>query len=148
MGNQAVAVCSVHLKSNLTLGDTFRQTQLNILKRELAAQQLVEQLRGLVADTGLQPDVIVVGGDFNTNSDDLRFASEKTLRIFSDAGFVNPLMSLSPDRRITIPSAGRYPPSTFDYILVHRAKIVKTAVTPSVVSDHWAVTTTLEVGDR
>jgi endonuclease/exonuclease/phosphatase family metal-dependent hydrolase len=148
MGRQTVAVCSVHLKSNLTRGDTFRQTQLNILKRELAAQQLVEQLRGLAADTVIQPEVIVVGGDFNTSPDDLRFASEKTLRIFSDAGFVNPIMTLLPDRRITIPGDGHYPPATFDHILVRQTKVPKAIVTPSPVSDHWPVTITLEASDK
>lgn len=145
IGTLTVAVCSVHLKSNLTRGDAFRQTQLDILKRELAAQQLIEQLGKLATDSGIKPDVIVVGGDFNTSPDDLRFASERTLRIFSDAGFVNPLMALAPERRVTIPSEGRYPSATFDHILVLRGSVLETAVTPSTVADHWAVTVTLKL---
>ena len=79
VGSQTLAVYSVHLKSNLTRGDAFRETELDILKRELAAMQLVEHMENLPTETGRQPDIVVVGGDFNTNPDDLRFVSEKTL---------------------------------------------------------------------
>lgn len=148
IGKQTVAVCSVHLKSNLTRGDTFRQTQLNILKRELAAQQLVEQLHVLATETGIRPDFVVVGGDFNTSPDDTKFASEKTLRVFSDAGFENPLMALPPNRRVTIPGEGRYPAVTFDYILVANAKVSDMRIIPSKASDHWPVTVALAVESR
>ena len=58
----------------------------------------------------------IVGGDFNTNPDQVDFAEEKTLNTLSAAGFrssvgASPCPSASP-----IPGAARYPDATFDYL--------------------------------
>jgi len=138
--NRTFAVYAVHLKSNLAQGDAFRTVQLNILKRELAAQQVLEHIGSVPTETGIRPEIVVVGGDFNTSPDDLRFASEKTLPAFDQAGFLNPILRLPAEQRVTIPAEGRYPPATFDYILTRGVVSAKTTIRKSSVSDHWPVT--------
>ena len=107
--------------------------------------QLVEHMENLPTETGRQPDIVVVGGDFNTNPDDLRFVSEKTLGVFKTAGFSNPLMDLPREQRVTIPGEGRYPAATFDHILIRGSRPNRANVVNSTVSDHRPVTVTLSV---
>lgn len=80
-----VGFYSIHLKSNLIRGgDVAKQAQTNILKRELAAEQLMAHV-GEMQTTFPTMKRLAVGGDFNTNSDQADFISERTLGIFSAA---------------------------------------------------------------
>jgi endonuclease/exonuclease/phosphatase family metal-dependent hydrolase len=144
-GKNQVGFYSVHLKSNLVRGDAERQNQLNILKRELAAEQLVDHSVKMKKD---YPGVggFVVAGDFNTNRDQDLFVSERTLEIFESARFTDPLRELPLASRVTHPGTGRYPDATFDYVLAKGLK-QKGAVDilPNTISDHRPVTTELEI---
>ena len=136
-----LAVYAVHLKSNLVRGDATRQNQLNILKRELSAEQILAHLKTVQVELGITVDCIIVGGDFNTGPDDLRFVSEGTLPTFHRAGFDNSLLKFTREHRITIPASGRYPAATFDHILVFGGSNEPIAeVHKSNVSDHYPVT--------
>jgi endonuclease/exonuclease/phosphatase family metal-dependent hydrolase len=140
VGTNAVGVYGVHLKSNLTRGDLQRERQLNILKRELAAEQLLAHFAKVSSVVSNELNVLIVAGDFNTTLDQLEFASEKTLTIFHRNGFTSGFENLPLAQRVTIPSKGQFPVATFDYIFVRAAAIVSTpAITESSVSDHYPV---------
>lgn len=145
-GGQLVAFYSVHLKSNLIRGgDVAKQAQLNILKRELAASQLMAHVDEIPKKlTGLRS--IVVGGDLNTNVDQADFNAEKTLGIFNATGFLNSFGALPLVKRITHPGTAQFPDATFDYIFTKGLKPVGAPeVTPSNLSDHWPVTVELRI---
>jgi endonuclease/exonuclease/phosphatase family metal-dependent hydrolase len=140
-GSSLVGFYSVHLKSNLIRGgDHLKQTQLNILKRELAAEQLVAHAAGVgKAFAGMKS--FVVGGDFNTTTDQQEFASERTLPLFTAAGFLNSFGKLPSAKRITHPGKGRYPDATFDYLFLKGLQpLGAPEITRSNLSDHWPVT--------
>lgn len=143
-GNKDIGVYSLHLKSNLVRGNNPRQREINILKRELAAEQLVAH-SGEVAKSfpkGIQG--FVVGGDFNTNRDE--FVSERTLGIFEKAGFIDPFATLPLPRRVTHPSKGRFPDATFDYVLSKGLRqLGKPEILKTKASDHYPVTSELEL---
>jgi endonuclease/exonuclease/phosphatase family metal-dependent hydrolase len=139
-----IAVYGVHLKSNLIMGgDKFKINQINILKRELASEQVIAHYKMLPKTLGHSFDAVIVAGDFNTNKDQLSFASEKTLQIFEENEFASGFESASPQQRITHPSKGVYPDATFDYIFVRgsKEKILKPSISKYQVSDHLPVTT-------
>lgn len=144
-GTQTVGFYSVHLKSNLTRSNPEKEGQINILKRELAAEQVIlhkkeaeEALKGPIG-------IVVVGGDFNTNPDQSSFVSEKTLQLFKVEGFLSGFENLPLESRVTHPGKGRYPNATFDYIFVKGNKASKPEILSSPVSDHYPVTRVLEL---
>lgn len=139
-GGSLVGFYSVHLKSNLVRGgDVEKQAQLNILKRELAAGQLITHA-GEMQKTFPYLRGFIVGGDFNTNRDQAEFVSERTLGIFTEGGFQNSFGSLPLERRVTHPGKGRYPDSTFDYLFTRSMKILAAPeISNSTVSDHFPV---------
>jgi endonuclease/exonuclease/phosphatase family metal-dependent hydrolase len=140
-----VAFYSVHLKSNLVISGGDRAAQLNILKRELSAEQLVAHAESVKKHFPTLTR-FVVGGDFNTNRDQGLFISERTLELFEAAGFSDAMAGLPLARRITHPRRGRYPDATFDYILVKGAKAgAPPEILKSVVSDHMPVTLDLKI---
>ena len=115
VGPTNVAFFDVHLKSNYIPEDqdVERQTVLNRLKREIAARQLLARIDELAP--GMPA---VVAGDFNTALEDERFAEERTIRIFLDAGFRDAFEGIPEADRPTLPANDFYPPATFDHILV------------------------------
>ena len=141
IGGKDVAVYGVHFKSNFTKGPQFKDRQLNILKRELAAEQLLAHEAGLAKMLGQDFEAVVVAGDFNTTKDQLEFASEKTLEIFKDMGFFSGFESLPLSKRVTIEGKGRYPDATFDYIFAkgfkNNSDIPNIVISPA--SDHGLV---------
>ena len=146
-GKTDVGFYSVHLKSNLVRGNAERQSQLNILKRELASEQLMSHV--VDVQNRLMPSVkaIVIGGDFNTNRDQALFVSEKTLDTLSLAGFKNtfPPMIAFADR-VTHPGKGKYPDATFDYLFLKGLEpVTSPKVTPVSVSDHRPVTCEIKI---
>ena len=140
-GEQDIGFYSLHLKSNLVRASGDLEAQLNIAKRELAAEQLVAHIRAI--ETNVLPSVrhIVVGGDFNTNRDQPIFVSERTLATMMEAGFADAFAGIPLSSRITHPGSGRYPDATFDYFFVKNLKLLHAPiVTESKASDHRPVT--------
>jgi endonuclease/exonuclease/phosphatase family metal-dependent hydrolase len=139
-----VGVYSLHLKSNLIMrGDKAAEAAKNTRKRELAAQQLLKHVRDVV--TIAMPNVrsVIVGGDFNTNSDE--FTADQTLKTLTDAGFTNCMEKLPLARRLTHRGSGGHPDATFDYLFVRNAALRRIQITRSTVSDHLPVTCDVKV---
>ncbi len=144
-----VAVYSLHLKSNSisrNTKDRERAATLNVLQRELAALQLVEHLGDISKDPQLTPAAAIVGGDFNTDPFQKRFAKERTIPALEALGFTNPITRLPKEDRATLPGSGQYPPASFDHVLLLKAEAVADpVVTKNDVSDHRPVTVTVRV---
>lgn len=87
IGTNDIGVYGVHLTSNLTRGDVDRGRQLNILKRELAAEKIMRHINESPFNKTNKLEVVIVGGDFNTTLDQNEFASERTLTILRDNQF-------------------------------------------------------------
>jgi endonuclease/exonuclease/phosphatase family metal-dependent hydrolase len=136
-----VGVYSLHLKSNLvTRGNKEEEEAKNIRKREVAAGQLLNHTRDVIATAMPIVHSIVVGGDFNTNRDQPMFAPEETLAIIERSGFQNCMGSLPLLKRVTHPANHGYPPATFDYLFAKGAAVGSPIITVSDVSDHYSVT--------
>jgi endonuclease/exonuclease/phosphatase family metal-dependent hydrolase len=134
-----VGVYSVHLKSNLIRhGDKAIETTKNVRKREVAAHQLLNHLRGVIATAIPNIQSEVVAGDFNTNHDE--FPADDTLKTLEDAGFRNCMEGESATQRVTHPGGHGYPDTTFDYVLAQHATIGPPNITHSKASDHYPVT--------
>ena len=140
VGTNDIGVYGVHLKSNLTRGDIERGRQLNILKRELAAEKVMRHINESSFNKTNQMEVVIVGGDFNTSLDQNEFASERTLTIFKENQFESGYEDVDLKQRITIPGKLKYPDATFDYLFVRPKSISsKPTITPVTVSDHYPV---------
>lgn len=144
-----VGVYSLHLKSNAMgrdVKDRAKQETLNRLQRELAADQLVEHMTEIEATRDLATRAFIVGGDFNTDSTQERFAQERTLTSLKKAGFSSPMFDVPIEKRTTIPAKGRYPDTTFDWLFFRGVVPRKDfSVTPTKVSDHRPVTFIVEI---
>ena len=133
-----IACFSLHLKSNLNRSGSDVEGQRNIYKREAAAAQVlsvVRKMRDAFPDRELR---VVVGGDFNTNDDDLEYVSEATLRSFYGAHFRSCFRDLRRDQKVTRPGTNGFPDATFDYILYRGfERIVSRKIYPGEpLSDH------------
>jgi endonuclease/exonuclease/phosphatase family metal-dependent hydrolase len=143
--SKRVGFYSVHLKSNLTSKNNERERQMNILKREISAGQILRHAESIDRDNAGVAG-FVVAGDFNTNPDDDYFVSERTLPILRDANFRNPILDLPRGERTTWPSDGRFPDATFDFILPRSlTSIGKPEILPTQCSDHRPVTVELRL---
>jgi endonuclease/exonuclease/phosphatase family metal-dependent hydrolase len=141
IGNESIGVYSLHLKSNLIMhGNEEVETAKNIRKREVAASQLLNHLRDVIATAIPSIKAVIIGGDFNTNKDQAMFASEKTLSTLTDAGFRNCMEDLPLPKRVTHPGNHGYPDATFDYLFSVNAASRSPLITVSGVSDHHPVT--------
>ena len=136
IGGADIGVYSLHLKSNR--GEE-RELKANIGKRESSARQLVSHLHDVIPTKIPRIGAVVVGGDFNTNPDDPRFADEGTMKTLLENGFRNCLEALAPAAKKTMPKSERYPATTFDYLFVKGATFQKPQVLRSSVSDHYPV---------
>ena len=108
----------VQLKNNLTHQDIERDTQFNILKREISAGQLVREADSLERTLNRQPSGIVIGGSLYTDADEPLFVSENTLRILEGGGFKSAFHGLPRERRITSRSDGTLSAVTRDDLFV------------------------------
>jgi endonuclease/exonuclease/phosphatase family metal-dependent hydrolase len=136
-----VGVYAVHLKSNLIMkSDKATETQKNIRKREVAIEQLLNHIRGVVTPAMPMVKSFIVGGDFNTNLDQAEFAQEKTLVTLTSAGFRNVWEGATLMQRVTHPGSGPYPDATFDYLFASNLVPSKAQITQSKASDHLPVT--------
>lgn len=146
---RVVGVYSLHLKSNAisrNAKEPQKQEALNRVQRELAATQLLEHAAEVQRLPDFKLAAMIVGGDFNTDPRQERFANEKTLPFFTAAGFTSSLLTLPLEKRTTIPGKGRYPDTTFDYLLFWKANPVgDPKIVPTEVSDHRPVTFMIEL---
>lgn len=128
---------NLHLKSN-----AGGEPASNRTKREDAIRQLLAHIDSeLPKYREAKPPAIIVAGDFNTDPDSAQFAGEKTIPMLIEAGFVSAHADLPKPKRITWPSDGRYPDSTFDYVF-SKGLVVGQVHVPSsfdAVSDHRPV---------
>ena len=146
IGGSDLGVYSVHLKSNLIIrGNKKEAAAKNIRKREVAAHQLVEHLKSVVATAIPNIRGTIIGGDFNTNQDQSMFLSEKTFAILEAAGFQNSTAQLPLLQRVTHPSSGRYPNATFDYLWVKNGNAGAPRILNSPISDHYPLTCDIEI---
>jgi endonuclease/exonuclease/phosphatase family metal-dependent hydrolase len=128
-------VYCVHFKSNI--GDHAA----NIAKREEAARQLLNHVAEMEsAYSGGAKVVTIVAGDFNTDSTDARFASEKTFALLKEK-FSWAWENIPLSNRVTNPARRHYPVASFDGFLVRGDRIVVTCNPISIpgVSDHFPV---------
>jgi endonuclease/exonuclease/phosphatase family metal-dependent hydrolase len=137
-------VYSVHLKSNLIIhGDKEIEATKNMKKREVAANQLINHMRGVIATAipGIRSEV--VAGDFNTNTEE--FPNDDTLKTLEGAGFQNCMEHLTELQKITHPGGHGYPDTTFDYVLAQHAQVGPPLITHTNVSDHYPVTCDIDL---
>ena len=128
-------VYSVHFKSNLG------GIEKAIAKREEAALQLLAHVFAMEKLYSARARVVtVIGGDFNTDATDPRFAGKRTFGLLRQFGFRWAWDGVPLDERVTVPSEGRYPDASFDGFFVRGAEIVSSEVIPADgVSDHLQV---------
>ena len=133
-----IACFSLHLKSNVNRSGSNLEGQKNIYKREAAAAQVLAVVRKMRDGLPGKELRVVVGGDFNTNDDDLEYVSEATLRSFYGAHFRSCFRDWKKSQKITHPGSGRFPDATFDYILYRGfERIVSRKIYPGApLSDH------------
>jgi hypothetical protein len=94
-------VYSVHFKSNLG------GIEKAIAKREEAALQLLAHVFAMEKLYSARARVVtVIGGDFNTDATDPRFAGERTFGLLRQFGFRWAWDGVPLDERVTVPSDG------------------------------------------
>jgi len=148
IGGTDFGVYAVHLKSNLIMkSDKATETQKNIRKREVAIEQLLNHMHAVIAPSMPMVKSFVVGGDFNTNLDQIEFAQEKTLPTLTAAGFRNVWEGAPLLQRVTHPGSGPYPDATFDYLFAFNLLPSKAQIIPSKASDHYPVTCDFSLGN-
>lgn len=146
---QILLVYCVHLKSNRGSANE------NIPMREESALQLIEHAAAMEKAYGPLGHVsTVIGGDFNTSTDDPKFKKEKTLKILEDAGFAWSWAQVPFAERVTLPSQPSnnpdfppFPDACFDHVLVKGATIasVKVENLQPAPSDHRPVIVELQL---
>ena len=139
---QLALVYAVHLKSNR--GEIHEDMRI----REESILQLIAHMKAMGnAYAKLGALTWVVGGDFNTAPDELRFASEKTLANLRAQGFRWCWEGMPFTARVTVPADLRYPAASFDQIFYRGASLLKAwvAKTSAQSSDHRAVNTVLNL---
>ncbi len=135
-----VGLFSVQFKNNATSASFERDTQLNILDREISAAQLVQQVAALGTKPIVQPSAVVLAGSFNTNPDEPRFVSEITLRLLENAGFKNLFHEVPLEDRITRRGDSRYPDATVDYVFARNSEyLAGPRIVASELSGHFPV---------
>jgi endonuclease/exonuclease/phosphatase (EEP) superfamily protein YafD len=129
-------VYALHLKSNR--GEIHEDMRI----REESMLQLIAHMKAMEkAYAKLGTLSWIVGGDFNTAPDELRFASEKTLTSLRAQNFSWAWEAKPFNSRITVPADLRYPAASFDQIFYRGATLLKAWVanTSPQSSDHRAV---------
>jgi len=136
-GQGEVCLFNVQFKDNATHDDLERDTQLNILNREISATQLVQQASSLETKQTDRPSAVIVAGSFNTNPDEPQFVGEKTLQLMENAGFKNLFQAMTWQGRITRRGNGGNPDGTSDYVFARNADfLVGPQIVASGLSEH------------
>jgi endonuclease/exonuclease/phosphatase family metal-dependent hydrolase len=144
IGGELVACYCVHLKSNLARKEADRQ--MNILKRELAASQLLAHVKKTGMREGRKVSRFIIAGDFNTTLDDPAYISEGTIRSLLGGGFKDGFEGVGQKDRVTLPAKGPYRDVTFDYVFhsgFRRAEKAR-VMPPAELTDHRMVVMALE----
>jgi endonuclease/exonuclease/phosphatase (EEP) superfamily protein YafD len=129
-------VYALHLKSNR--GEIVE----NIAIREESMRQLLVHMKDMEAAYGKLGDITwIVGGDFNTDPSDARFASEKTMSMLTNNGFRWSWAGMPLEQRVTVPPDKRFPAACFDHIYYRGATMRKAQALPTSPqsSDHRAL---------
>jgi endonuclease/exonuclease/phosphatase (EEP) superfamily protein YafD len=129
-------VYALHLKSNR--GEIHEDMRI----REESMLQLITHMKAMEKIYAKLGSLTwIVGGDFNTAPDELRFASEKTLASLRAQNFRWAWEAMPFNSRITVPADLRYPAASFDQIFYRGATLLKAWVanTSPQSSDHRAV---------
>ncbi|PYK62437.1 MAG: hypothetical protein DME21_06440 [Verrucomicrobia bacterium] len=141
-----VIVYSVQLRNNATSGDFERDTQINILKRELSAAQLLQHARSIEARLTSLAAAIIIAGSLNTNPEESQFVSENTLRLLEQAGFKSAFDGGPLENRVTRRGTGQYAAATLDYVFAKRANFLGNPnILASKLSGHLPITCDLVV---
>jgi endonuclease/exonuclease/phosphatase (EEP) superfamily protein YafD len=139
---QLLLVYALHLKSNR--GEIHEDMRI----REESMLQLIAHMNAMEkAYAKLGALSWIVGGDFNTAPDELRFASEKTLVSLRAQNFRWAWEGMPFKSRITVPADLRYPAASFDQIFYRGATLLRASVanTSPQSSDHRAVNATFSL---
>ena len=139
---QVLLVYALHLKSNR--GEIREDMRI----REESMRQLLSHMRAMKAAYEKMGALTwIVGGDFNTTPDELRFAREKTIPALLADGFSWAFQGIPSSSRITMPADLRYPAAAFDQIFYRGATLARAWVTPTSPqsSDHRAVNVVLNL---
>ncbi len=111
---------SVHLKSNLG------GIAPNVKTREEGARQLVAHIQAMTALYAPRGKVsILVGGDFNSDPADPRYAADHTLATLWDSGLDWAWKGAPHREAVTIPASRDYPSGTFDHIFSRGLKLAR-----------------------
>jgi endonuclease/exonuclease/phosphatase family metal-dependent hydrolase len=103
---------AVHLKSN------WGDRDANVAMRESGARQILAHAADKTREYApAGPVQVVIGGDFNVRLHPDDTESERTIAIFTEAGFHETWAGVPFQERITWPSRGGLPSACFDYIL-------------------------------
>src|SRR5256884_2775716 len=141
-----VIVYSVQLRNNATSVDFERDTQINILKRELSTAQLLQHARSIEARLTNLAAAIIIAGSLNTNPEESQFVSENTLRLLEQAGFKSAFDGAPSKNRVTRRVTGQYAAATVDYVFAKRANFLGNPnILASKLSGHLPVTCDLVV---
>jgi len=105
-------VYAVHLKSN------WGERDENVAMRESGAHQILRHVtEKIVRFSEKGPVQVIIGGDFNVRLNLEDVEDERTIDIFTEAGFHSSWEGVPFENRITWPPRGGFPPACFDYIL-------------------------------
>lgn len=141
-------VYAVHFKSNRG------KIEENIAMREESARQLLAHVAAMEKAYAKMGKVgVIIGGDFNTSSDDPKFSNEKTLDLFRKGGFKWAWEGIPFDDRVTLPTAPsrdpKFPPfpdACFDHVFTKGVTVSSASVASpeNNPSDHRPVVVDLE----
>lgn len=142
VNGKRITFYALHLKSNL--GNPPENTS----KREDAVEQLLAHIR-TPDDRVPKVDMVVIGGDFNTDDPDTPFGQspgERTFSMFRKDAFHWSFEGIAHDKRITCPGHGRYPDASFDHFFSKGLGEPLSAVVADVEgSDHRPVVMDIQV---
>lgn len=139
-------VYSIHLKSNR--GEDQKEQEANTRFRNESAHQLVAHV-GLMERIVFKDRVrgVIIAGDFNTNQD--KQFPDQAIEILEKAGLSNAWGQTPREERLSWRGNDRFPPTTFDHIMVKGIKTSTAKLVPVAedTSDHWPVVVTVEFPD-
>ena len=142
--DKLLLVYSLHLKSNMARREG--EEEANYRQREESVRQLLAHVERMENDAFKGKIAgVIVGGDFNTNHDG-QFGDD-TIKMMTDAGFVNTWRDTPRKDRSTWRGSDRYEPTTFDYVFVRglKATTAELVEVSDDTSDHWPVRIDLQL---
>lgn len=114
--------------------------------REESARQIVQLINSLRNWPTNRLQSLVVAGDFDTTTDDVRFVREKTISRLEQFGFQDAFADLPLEKRVTLPANGTHPDATMDYLFTRDAGVVLNPQTSqAALTEHWPITSDLDL---